>query len=78
MDGGAGTDIISLDSVLTSDDLSDPDDLSAWLTADQGYTHVTADNTITFSTSASGTIDLGGGNEITFLNIEQIVYTNII
>ena len=51
---------------------------SAWLTADQGYIHVTADNTITFDDSASGTIDLGGGNEITFLNIEQIAYTAII
>ncbi len=78
VDGGTGTDIISLDSVLTSADLSDPDDLSAWLTADQGYTHVAADNTITFGASASGTIDLGGANEITFLNIEQIVYTDII
>lgn len=78
VDGGDGTDIISLDSVLTSADLGDTNDLSAWLTADQGYTHVTADNTITFSASASGTIDLGGGNEITFLNIEQIVYTDII
>ncbi len=76
--GGTGTDIISLDSVLTSVDLSDPDDLSAWLTADQGYIHTTADNTITFNGSASGTIDLGGGNEITFLDIEQIVYTDII
>jgi hypothetical protein len=78
VDGGTGTDIISLNSVLTSADLSDPDDLSAWLTADQGYIHVTADNTITFNDSANGTIDLGGGNVITFLNIEQIVYTDII
>ncbi len=78
VDGGTGTDIISLDSVLTSADLSDPDDLSAWLTADQGYIHATADNTITFNGSASGTIDLGGSNEITFLNIEQIVYTGVI
>ncbi len=78
MDGGTDTDIISLASVLTSADLSDPDDLSTWLTADQGYINVTADNTITFNDSASGTIDLGGGNEITFLNIEQIAYTGII
>ncbi len=26
---------------------------------------------------ASGTIDLGGGNEITFVDIEQIVYTGV-
>ncbi len=42
------------------------------------YTHDTAGNTITFSGSASGTIDLGGGNEISFLNVEQIVYTDVI
>ena len=78
VDGGDGTDIISLDSVLTSADLSDPGDLSAWLTADLSYTHDTAGNTITFDGSASGTIDLGGGNEISFLNVEQIVYTDII
>ena len=28
--------------------------------------------------SISGTIDLGGGNEITFVNIEQIVYTDLV
>ncbi len=78
MDGGADTDIISLDSVLTSADLSDPNDLSAWLTADQGYVHDTDNNTITFGGSASGAIDLGGGNEISFLDVEQIVYTDII
>ncbi len=77
VDGGDGRDIISLDSVLTSADLSDSGDLSAWLTADQGYVHDTGSNTITFDDSASGTIDLGGGNVITFQDIEQIVYTDI-
>ena len=76
VDGGAGTDIISLDSVLTQ---ADVDDLSSWLTLDPGHSAtVTADGVILLSADASGTIDLGGGNEITFLNIEQIVYTNII
>ncbi len=71
VDGGNGSDMIVLDSVLTQPDV---DDVPSWLSPDQGYTHVTADNTITFSASASGTIDLGGGNEITFANIEQIDY----
>ena len=55
------------------------DDLSSWLTLDPGHSAtVTADGVILLSADASGTIDLGGGNEITFLNIEQIVYTDII
>ncbi len=86
VDGGAGTDIISLDSVLTSADLSDPDDLSAWLTLDDPVMKydATVAGEISFvdasgnPISASGTIDLGGGNEIIFLNIEQIVYTDVI
>ncbi len=74
VDGGTGTDIISLQSVLTA---ADQGDLPSWLTADQGYSHDAANNTITFIATAGGTIDLGGGNEITFLNIEQVVYTDI-
>ncbi len=76
VDGGTGTDIISLDSVLTQ---ADVDDLSLWLTLDPGHSVTDiADGVISLSADASGTIDLGGGNEITFLNIEQIVYTDII
>ncbi len=78
VDGGTGTDIISLDSVLTQ---ADVDDLGSWLTLDGGATFSDNDNgTITLSGAGpiSGTIDLGGGNEITFLDIEQIVYTDII
>ncbi len=76
VDGGTGTDIISLDSVLTQ---ADVDDLSLWLTLDPGDS-VTgiADGVISLSADASGTIDLGCNNEISFLNIEQIVYTDII
>ncbi len=76
VDGGTGTDIISLDSVLTQ---ADVDDLSLWLTLDPGHS-VTgiADGVISLSADASGTIDLGGNNEISFLNIEQIVYTDMI
>ena len=78
VDGGTGTDIISLDSVLTQ---ADVDDLGSWLTLDGGATFSDNDNgTITLSGAGpiSGTIDLGGGNEIAFLGVEQIVYTDII
>jgi hypothetical protein len=40
--------------------------------------HDTVNNTITFDASAGGTIDLGGNNEISFQNIEQIVYTDVL
>ncbi len=75
VDGGNGSDMIVLDSVLTQPDV---DDVPSWLSPDQGYVHDTVNNTITFDASASGTIDLGGNNEITFQNIEQIVYTEMI
>ena len=77
VDGGAGdTDIITLDSVLTQ---ADVDDLSSWLTLDPGHSITgTADGVISLSADASGTIDLGGQDVITFLNVEQIVYTDII
>ena len=67
--------MIVLDSVLTQPDV---DDVPSWLSPDQGYVHDTVNNTITFDASASGTIDLGRNNEITFQNIEQIVYTEMI
>jgi hypothetical protein len=55
------------------------DDLSSWLTLDPGHSvTATADGVISLSADASGTIDLGGGNEIAFLNIEQIVHADII
>ncbi len=68
---GAESDVISLEGVLTQ---ADSNDLAAWLSADQDYTHEEATNTITFKASAGGTVDLGGGDEIAFLDIEQIVY----
>ncbi len=77
VNGGADSDTISLESVLTDADVASNAAISDWLTADQGFTHDAATDTITFDTTASGTIDLGGGNEITFVNIEQIVYTGV-
>lgn len=74
VNGGNDYDIISLDSVLNQGDV---DDLGSWLAADRGFTHDTDAHTITFDATASGTIDLGGGNEITFANIEQIDYALI-
>ena len=77
IDGGAGdTDTISLDSVLTGAEVADNTAIDSWLTLDGGatYTHDEVNDTITFSADASGTIDLGGGNEISFSNIEQIDY----
>ena len=75
VDGGNGSDTIVLDSVLSQ---ADVDDLPSWLTANQGYVHDTVSNTITFDASASGTIDLGGNNEISFQNIEQVVYADVL
>jgi Ca2+-binding RTX toxin-like protein len=77
VDGGNGTDIITLNSLLSSADLSDID---SWLTLDGAASYT--DNgigTITLSGAApiSGIIDLGGNNEITFQDIEQIVYTDV-
>jgi len=77
VDGGVGdSDTISLDSVLTGADVADSTAINAWLTlnGDATYIHDAANDTITLSADASGTIDLGGGNEITFANIEQIDY----
>ena len=73
IDGGAGTDIIAFDSVLTQAEMDDP---GSWLTLGAGtIVHVSGSNTVTFSgVTASGTIDLGGGNEITFVDVEQIDY----
>ena len=50
--------------------------ISNWLTADQGITQVVGDNSSKspIRATASGTIDLGGGNEITFVDVEQIDY----
>ena len=56
---------------------ADVNGIGAWLTADQGYTHDAANQTITFNATASGTIDLGGGDRITFLDIEQIAYADV-
>ena len=73
VDGGDGIDTITLDSVLTGADVTEAG-IDSWLTADQAFTHDIDANTITFDGTASGTIDLGGGNEITFLNVEEIDY----
>ena len=73
VDGGEDFDTITLDGVLTGADVAEGA-IGDWLTADQGFTHDAATDTVTFDTTASGTIDLGGGNEITFVNIEQIDY----
>ena len=75
VDGGNGSDTIVLNSVLSQ---ADVDDLPSWLTANQGYVHDTVNDTITFDAGASGSIDLGGNNEISFQNIEQIVYTDVL
>ena len=79
VNGGDGYDVISLDSVLIGADVADTDAIDAWLTlnGDATYIHDAATDTITFEGGGvySGTIDLGGGNEITFTDIEQIVYT---
>ena len=74
VDGGEGSDTITLDGVLTGADVTE-EGIEDWLTADQDYEIV--GNTITFEGTASGTIDLGGGNEIAFLDIEQIDYANV-
>ena len=82
VNGGDGYDTITLNSVLTSADLSDPNDLSAWLTLDDPAMKydATVAGEISFidasgdTISASGTIDLGGGDVITFENIAQIDY----
>jgi Ca2+-binding RTX toxin-like protein len=82
VDGGDGIDIISLDSVLTGAEVADDTAIDAWLALDGGtsadYDHDAGADTITFNGTFSGTIDLGGGNEITFQNIEQIVYTDLV
>jgi Ca2+-binding RTX toxin-like protein len=75
VDGGNGWDTITLDGVLSQADVDDP---PSWLSPEQGYVHDTVNNTITFDASAGGTIDLGGNNEISFQNIEQIVYTDVL
>ena len=77
VDGGAGDiDTITLDSVLTGADVADLAAVANWLTLTSGSVTDTdtTDGRIELSADASGTIDLGGGNEITFLNIEQIDY----
>ncbi len=76
IDGGeGGGDTIALDGVLTQDDL---DDLSSWLTLNPGHTITGIVNgVISLSADASGTINLGDGNVIDFLNIEQIDYANV-
>ena len=76
VDGGAGTDTISMDSVLTGADVADDAAIDTWLTLNGGatYTHDAGTDTITFNGTASGTIDLGGGNEITVVDVEQIDY----
>ena len=74
-DGDVDTDTITLDGVLTPGDV---DDLSSWLTLDSGFSFaITADGVISLGDDASGTISLGGGNEIAFVNIEQIVFTDV-
>jgi len=76
VDGGEEFDTITLVGVLTQGDV---DDLSSWLTLDSGGSgSITAEGVISLGADASGTIDLGGGNEITFQNIEQIVYLDLV
>jgi hypothetical protein len=83
VDGGAGNDIISLNSVLAGAEVADNAAIDSWLTLNgvgTSYIHDAATDTIPFQGGGvySGTIDLGGGNEITFLDIEQIVYTDLV
>ena len=77
VNGGEDSDTITLDSVLTGADVAEGA-IEEWLTLndDATFSHYAETNTITFEggESYSGTIDLGGGNEITFVNIEQIDY----
>ncbi len=75
VDGGVGdTDTITLDSVLTGADVADQAAIDGWLTLTWGSVTALTDGQITLSADAAGTIDLGGGNEIAFVNIEQIDY----
>ena len=82
VDGGAGTDIISLGSILSQADI---DDIASWLTLDEPTVNYDTDEDgqIKFvdddgqTVSAGGTIDLGGGDVITFLNVEQIDYASV-
>ncbi len=68
-------DTITLVGVLTQGDV---DDLNSWLTLDSGETvSIGPDGVISLGVDVSGTIDLGGGDVITFENIEQIVYTGV-
>ena len=82
VDGGAGNDVISLDSILTDAEVADDAGIDTWLTLNGGatYSHDAGTDTISFQGGGvySGTIDLGGGNEITFTDVEQIVYTDLV
>ena len=80
VDGGVGdSDTISLDSVLTGADVADQAAVDGWLTLTSGSVidADTTDGSISLSADAAGIIDLGGGNEITFINIEEIDYALI-
>jgi Ca2+-binding RTX toxin-like protein len=76
-DGDVNTDTISLQSVLIGADVASDAAISNWLTG-AAFSHDAVTGTITLGPDASGIIDLGGGNEITFLNLEQIVYTDLV
>ncbi len=77
VDGGVGdSDTITLDGVLTGADVASEAAVDGWLTLTSGSVidADTTDGRIELSADAAGIIDLGGGNEITFINIEQIDY----
>ncbi len=75
IDGGNGLDTIALDRVLSQ---ADVDDIAAWLTVSNGAGYLQVGDSIQFAAAASGTIDLGGNNQISFQNIEQIVYADVL
>jgi hypothetical protein len=80
VNGGEDFDTITLDGVLTGDNVAEGA-IAEWLSLnhDATFSHDAETNTITFEDGEtySGTINLGGGDVITFENIEQIVYTDV-
>ncbi len=76
IDGVEDSDIdtITLNSLLTGADIASQAAIDGWLTLTSGSVTKVTDTGFSLGPDAAGTIDLGGGNEITFVNIEQIDY----
>ncbi len=52
--------------------------LGTRVTVSNGAGYLQVGDSIQFAAAASGTIDLGGNIAISFQNIEQIVYTDVL